>query len=118
MTMLVSLELVKRRLLYDHDLDDEDLIALIESASQMVCNYLRLTPAELLGSDADSDGNPFFDSDGGTIGVTADIQAATAHLVGILKRDPSGVEMEKWMQGYLPFPVISMLYPLRDPALS
>jgi hypothetical protein len=39
-------------------------------------------------------------------------------MVGILARDRDGVEAKDWDHGYLPRPVTSLLYPLRDPALG
>lgn len=108
MVMLVELEQVKARLRFDNDAEDEDIELAIEGASGAVINYLN--GGETL----------YRDSFGEVVlaDVPAVVTTAVIHLVGIWKRDPSGVEMEKWQQGYLPAPITAILYPLRDPALA
>jgi hypothetical protein len=108
MVMLVELEQVKHRIRFDHDEEDADIEFAINSASATVLNYLNLLPTA-------------YDDSGGTLvaaSVPFEVQTAVVHLVGIWKRDPSGVEMDKWQQGYLPAPITAILYPLRDPALA
>jgi hypothetical protein len=106
MVMLVELEQVKARLRFDHDEDDEDIELAIQGASEAVLNYLNVA-------------HTFYDDSFGTPqDVPSGVVNAVIMLVGIWKRDPSGIEMEKWTHGYLPMPIISILYPLRDPALS
>lgn len=109
MVMLVELDQVKARLRFDHDEEDEDIELAIQAASSAVLNYLRLTAA-----------TAYTDSFGELVAadIPFEVQTAVMHLVGIWKRDPSGVEMDKWQQGYLPAPITAILYPLRDPALS
>lgn len=102
--MLVTLEMVKDRLRVDHDLDNANLSLMIEGASLAVLRYIRKDPDDY--PDAPQDGVP------------ADVQNATLYLTGVMYRDPSAVESDKWMQGYLPMPVLSLLYPHRDPAFS
>jgi hypothetical protein len=108
MVMLVELEQVKARLRFDHDEEDEDIELAIQGASAAVLNYLKVL-------------HTVYDDSFGVVvlaSVPYEVQTAVMHLVGIWKRDPSGVEMEKWQQGYLPAPITAILYPLRDPALS
>jgi hypothetical protein len=108
MVMLVELEQVKARLRFDHDEEDEDIELAIHGASAAVLNYLKVL-------------HTVYDDSFGVViqtDVPFEVQTAVIHLVGIWKRDPSGVEMEKWQQGYLPAPITAILYPLRDPALS
>lgn len=120
MTMLVSLAETKARLRYDHSDEDVDLTFLIEACSQMVLNYLKVDESFFAGSEYDTDGTWPTDSDGVLIGTDnyPEVKTATMYLVAVIKRDPSGVESDKWTMGNLPFPVMAMLYPLRDPALK
>lgn len=111
MVMLVGLDQAKARLRFDHDAEDADLTLMIEGASAAVLNYLKGDQVFV-----DSFGEVESDSTGPI--VPPEIQNATLMLVGILSRDRDGQESEKWQQGYLPFPVIALLYPLRTPALS
>jgi hypothetical protein len=119
MTMLVSLAQTKARLRFDHNDEDADLQFMIEAASQMVLHYLKTDESFFAGSEFDTGGTWPTDSDGVLIGASEypEIQTAVIYLAGMLKRDPDGVEMEKWQHGYLPMPAMAMLYPLRDPAM-
>lgn len=119
MSMLVSLAATKERLRYDTDAEDVDLTFLIEACTQMVLNYLKVDESYFAGSEYDTDGQWPTDSDGVLIGASnfPEVQTATMYLVAVIKRDPSGVESDKWEHGYLPLPVRAMLYPLRDPAM-
>jgi hypothetical protein len=113
MVMLATLEQTKLRLRADHGVEDEDLELAIAGASAAVLNYLKL-PHDTY---SDSSGEVPVNSSG-TIGVPAEVVNAVLMLVGILSRDRDGQEMEKWQHGYLPMPVIALLYPLRDPSLA
>ena len=114
MIELVTLAQVKARLRFDHDTEDADLQGLIYGASAAVMNYLKLDHDAYLNSDGTMDLN----SDGSYDEVPQEVQLATILLVGIMSRDRDGVEADKWQHGYLPMPVMSLLYPLRDPALA
>lgn len=106
MVMLVDVDQVKARLRFDHDSEDEDIELAIQGASEAVLNYLKV------------EHTVYDDSSGTPVDVPATVVNAVIMLVGIWKRDPSGTEMEKWEHGYLPRPVMALLYPLRDPALA
>jgi hypothetical protein len=106
MTMLVDLDTAKLRLRVDHDAEDDSIELAIKGASGAVLNYLKL------------DRDYYEDSNGDVVDVPEEVQNATILLAGILVRDPSGTEMKDWEMGYLPRPVMALLYPLRDPALS
>lgn len=43
---------------------------------------------------------------------------AVVLLAGMFIRDPDIADHAAWMAGYPPAPIVSILYPLRDPALS
>jgi hypothetical protein len=105
--MLVSLEAAKKRLKFDDAAEDDDLELAIEGASAAVMKYLDVS-ADVWEEDSS--------------GVVPDVPPVVANavlaLVGIWKRDPSGVDMKEWEMGYLPAPVTALLYPLRDPSLG
>lgn len=114
MISLVTLEQVKDRLKIDGTADDSNLQGLIYGASRMVLNYLELDEEHYLNSDGemeiDTDTRGYFE-------VPEEVQVATILLIGILYRDPDGTESEKWSRGFLPNPVVAILYPLRDPTI-
>lgn len=106
MVMLVDLDQVKERLRFDHDLEDDTLTLLVEGASEAVLNYLRL------GHDY------YLDSNGDVVDVPGVVKNATILLTGILSKDRDGEFMKDWQSGFLPAPIVSLLYPLRDPAIA
>jgi hypothetical protein len=121
MTMLVTVEDAKARLRIVHDAEDLDLEMMIQQASAAVLNYLNLPldyyeATAVAGSDSDSE--PVSSDGTVTIPVPAEVQLATLLLVGILYRDRDGTEAKEWQHGYLPWPVTSFLYPLRDPVMG
>lgn len=111
MVMLVSLKQASDHLKRDTTDDDADLTLLIHAASIAVIQYLK-TGATFL----DSSGEPPQDSSGDPIDVPQNVQLAVLYLIGVYFDQAAGTEMEKWKQGYLPFPVINLLYMMRDPA--
>jgi hypothetical protein len=110
--MLVTLAEAKERLRYNHDEEDGDLTSLIEAASGAVLNYLKVSETFY----ADSSGEIPVDSSG--TDVPGPVKTATLYLVGVLARDRDGIQAGDWERGYLPNPVVSLLYPLRDPAMT
>jgi hypothetical protein len=103
--MLVTVDEAKERLRVIHDEDDDDLEMMIRGTSAAVLRYLRSDGAEFVTSDGD-------------LHVPDDVQLAVLMLTGILFRDRDGTEAKDWEHGFLPKPVIALLYPLRDPAMG
>ena len=114
MTMLVSVNDAKYQLRIDSSDDDEGLDLYVKAASAAVLNYIRSGDPAFL----DSAGAVIEDSEGIAIGVPVDIKTATLYLVGVLYRDRDGEKAKDWEHGYLPTPVVSLLYPYRLPALA
>ena len=85
MVMLVELDQVKARLRIAIDDEDDDLELAISAASAAVLNYMHL---EQTAYD-DSSGEIALDD------VPDVVKQAVITLVGIWKRDPSGIEMDK-----------------------
>ena len=125
---LVTLDEAKDNLLIDFTdtQTDRDLAVKISAASSAVISYLRTRKAvyEPLQDDdgvtlTDSNGDALYvtDSNGDRIVRTA-VKQATLLLVGYFFRDRDGTVGKEWAHGYLPPPVISLLYPYRDPAIA
>jgi hypothetical protein len=100
--------------------DDTKLTAFIEAASGAVKNYLGDVSAyepERDDDDApivDSAGLPIVDFDSNELSaVRAEVRQAVLILVALFYRDAEGAAQS--MPGYLPDPVVSLLYPLRRP---
>lgn len=112
--MLVSLAETKARLRIDTDAGDADLELMIEGASHAVLNYLKSGADYFL----DTAGFVILDSAGDPLGVPPEVVNATLILVGYMSRwrdeNPDG----EYEMGYLPKPVMALLYPLRYPALA
>ena len=111
---LVTLDQVKARLRIDTDASDADLEDMIEGASGAVVNYLKA------GADVflDTAGAPTVDTGGYALGVPDEVQTATLLLVGYFYRHRDENPDGEYEMGYLPKPVMALLYPLRDPALA
>lgn len=111
MVALVTLELTKEFLRVDFPDDDDVLNALIAACSDYVINYLKDQADEVLGLDS-----------GGELPSGTEIpeivQVATMLWVQHIY-DQRGTEMDgaPLAQGYPPMVVVSLLHPLRDPAL-
>lgn len=112
---LVTLDQAKLRLRFDTDALDPDIELMIEGASRAVMRYLGEYGT---ASFTDSAGDVSEDSNGIVLDVPEDVKLAVLVLVGILVRDPSGVDMASWEMGFLPAPVTAFLYPLRTPSMA
>ncbi|WP_447639575.1 head-tail connector protein [Pandoraea norimbergensis] len=110
--MLVTLEQVKAHLRIVHSSDDDDLTGKIHAASALVVQYLKEGAMEFL----DSSGSVEIDSAGDPVGVPDDVQVATLIMVGYLNKDRDEDPDRAYEMGYLPKPVMAMLYRKRDPA--
>ena len=109
------------------DLDDQ-LARLIQSASSAVKNYLKSAypfqpELDSMGDiELDSSGNVIYavDSAGDKI-MRPEVKWATLILVAIgltQTEGEAGIINPQWSHGYLPTVVISLLYPLRTPAMA
>lgn len=130
MTMIVTLAQAREHLRSDTTADDNDLRLKIEGASGAVLNYLKNTgsPWE---PERDSNGDVVYDSEGypvdyldsaGERVYRREVQNAVLILVGEFYTNRAGEQQgaidSKFGYGYLPRPVVALLYPLRDPALA
>lgn len=113
MVMLVGLAQAKEHLRVDDADNDNDLILKIHAASAAVLNYIRN------GADAftDSSGEPILDSNDNPLGIPYEVQAATLLMLGYLYKDRDSDPDKAYEHGYLPMPVMSLLYPWRVPSL-
>lgn len=104
--MLVSLAEASDHVRRDTDADDADLTLKIEGASGAVINYLKQPD--------------FIGADGNVVGtVPNEVKSATLLLIGEMYNARDAEAYQRWtQQGYLPPPVVSLLYPLRKPALA
>jgi len=110
--MIVTLEQAKDHLRVTHDSDDNDITLKIHGASAAIINYLKSSADSFL----DSSGEVVLDSSALPVVPFVVIQA-TLLMVGWMYNFREG-EDKAFVPGYLPAPIISLLFPLRDPALS
>jgi len=104
---LVTLAAAKSQISMDHDSDDSLIYIYIEAASAAVLNYLdRSDAAEYLDTSDEVDIET----------VEPEVKQAVLLLVNYYYNDRGGENDGAWEMGYLPRPIISILYPLRDPA--
>jgi hypothetical protein len=103
--MIVTLAQARGQLQSTHSADDDTLTLMINAASEAVLTYLRL---------ADEADIP--------TGATFAAQQATLILVAEFYKsreaEQDGAVGMEFGYGYLPRPVVALLYPHRDPALS
>lgn len=111
MVMLVSLQQASDHLRRDTGDDDNDLILKVQAASGAVINYLK-DGATFLETAVELDAN------GEPIGIPFEVKAAVLLMVGYLYKERDGDDGKSYEMGYLPRPVMSLLYPLRKPALE
>jgi hypothetical protein len=103
---LVTLAAAKAQLSMDHDSDDSLIYIFIEAASSAVLNYLnRSDAAEYLDTSDEVDLET----------VEPEVKQAVLLLVNYFYNDRGGDDPGAYEHGYLPTPVIALLYPLRDP---
>lgn len=117
MVMLVSLDYASAHVRRDTTDDDADLTAKIEWSSDCVINYLgpQATFLETSGDVAtDSAGNPLY--------VPNAVKGAVCLLAAEYYKNREAMQDgrigEQWGYGYLPYDVVNMLYPLRDPVIG
>lgn len=110
MVALVTLQQVKEALRIDTSDDDAWLTLLIGSASNRIIQFLKGRADEVL--NLDSGGEPT------SAGIPDEVTVATIMLVGYYYRNPDQDPDGDFERGYLPKPVSSLLYMLRDPTLA
>lgn len=127
--MLVTLQEASEHLRRDTVDDDQDLTLKIHAASAAVLNYLK-REALAYEPERDEAGSIILDEHGAPVPVLDDenkpivrfeVRAAVLLMLGELYKNREGEQdgeiPTQWGYGYLPRPVVSLLYPLRDPAL-
>lgn len=133
--MLITLEQAQQNLRIEPggsggNADDADLTLKIEAASCAIATYVKRTDS-LYIPELDSSGQIVRDSSGypvpaldssGVATVRPDVQAACLLLVGTYYKqreaEQDGAIDPQYGYGYLPRPVVALLYPYRDPALQ
>lgn len=110
MLTLVTVEQVKAALRIDTTDDDATLALLVGAASNRIVRYLKDRADAVLGLDSAGE----ITSDG----IPDEVTVACIMLVGYLYRNPDQDPDGDFERGYLPKPVSSLLYMLRDPALA
>jgi len=121
MTKLVTLAQAKQRIRLDHTLDDADINLMIDAASGAVLQYIGDTQYQFLDTGGD-----LVDLDPATeqaaIRALHVVKQATLVLITDWDKNRDGVNSAivdpKWGYGYLPRPVVAILYPLRDPTIA
>ena len=119
----VTLSEAKAHLRVDFSDEDTAIELLIGAASGAVKNYLK--SASAYEPERDDDDTPIYDS-GGFPAIDED--SSTAKTVRLEVKQAVLILVGEWYKnreaaqdmtspGYLPVPVVSLLYPLRDPAL-
>lgn len=105
---LVTLAEMKGMLKIDHSDDDAMLSLLGEMATVEILRFMK------------TDGEPYTDSSGEIVpgNVPGDIKVATIMLVGVAYRNVDGDHDKAFEPGFLPAPVISLLYGRRDPTVA
>ncbi len=115
--MLVTLQEASDHLRLDSDADEADVLLKIRAASAAVRRYLKdASPYE-----RDSNGDVAVDSNGDPE-VLFEVRAAVLLMLGELYKNREGEQggeiPTQWGYGYLPRPVVALLYPLRHPSMA
>ena len=123
----VTLEQAKNHIMLDHNEDDAHVSLLIKAATAAIKNYLKNSnPFQFKTDDF---GNAILDDgcmltylkdDNDNYIVRFEVVAATLILISEMYKnreaEQDGAISEGY--GYLPRPVVALLYPLRNPALA
>lgn len=125
---LITLEEAKAHLLVDHDDDDLDIERKLQEASSAVLTYLDGAPIGQPQRDEQgaivrtADGDIEYLRDGDSLVIRYEVKAAVKLLLGELYKhreaEQGGEVPHQYGYGYLPKPVVALLYPLRKPAFA
>lgn len=125
---LITLEEAKAHLLVDHDEDDVDIERKLLEASSAVLTYIDGAPIGQPMRDEqgaivrDENGEVEYLRDGNELVVRYEIKAAVKLLLGELYKhreaEQDGELPSQYGYGYLPRPVVALLYPIRKPAFA
>lgn len=125
---LITLEEAKAHLLVDHDDDDLDIERKLQEASSAVLTYLDGAPIGQPQRDEQgtivrtADGGIEYLRDGDDLVIRYEVKAAVKLLLGELYKhretEQDGEVPHQYGYGYLPRPVVALLYPLRKPAFA
>lgn len=103
--MIVTLQEARDQLQSTHSADDDHLTQLIKAASEAVLTYLKLPDESSIPATA-----------------TFATKQATLILVAEFYRNREGEQNgeigQEFGYGYLPRPVVALLYPHRDPSVA
>lgn len=109
--MFVTLEQARAHLRSDTTADDNDVILKIEAATEACLDYMEDGADGFVNTaNMDSAGNP--------ITVPRKVQAATLLMLGYLFKDRDNDENHEYEMGYLPRPVMALLYSYRTPTVE
>lgn len=121
MTQLITLAQAKAHLRRDHSLDDDDITLKIEAASAAILQYVGDNQYRIL------------DTGGDVLAFDTSTEQADLRMLHVCQqatklllthwdknRDGTGGEAVEASAGYgyLPLPVVSLLYPYRDPTIA
>ncbi|ORL58109.1 head-tail connector protein [Pseudomonas putida] len=127
---ILTLNEAKTHLRVDHDFDDSDIEAKLLEATAAVLTYMKGSPLGEPERDSegaivkDSNGDVVYQHDSNGLVIRFQIKAAIKLMLGELYKSREGAQEGQvssnydYGYGYLPRPVIALLYPLRDPALA
>lgn len=116
---LITVEQALKEIRGADEVDEDELTETIEEASAAVVAYLKSASPYL--PETDSNGDEVLDSNGDvvyTTNVRPQVRRAVKTLVSIMFRNRDENPELIYASGYLPAPVMWILYPLRDPALA
>lgn len=125
---LITLEEAKAHLLVDHDDDDTDIKRKLQEASAAVLTYLDGAPIGQPQRDEqgailrNETGSIEYLRDGEQLVIRYEVKAAAKLLLGELYKhreaEQDGEIQGYYGYGYLPRPVVALLYPLRKPSFA
>lgn len=107
--MIVTLAQAKARTRVDSNDEDDDLALMLAGAEAAVLGYLKVESLDELAI-----GSPAVLPQRVTDVVTNAVLVMFAYMY----KDRDNDENREYDMGYLPRPVIAMLYPLRDPSVA